>query len=636
MREERRRQREERRREKKERKRSTAKNDDSDGEVDTAMLHRQGYRGQFEKDLARATALRRLVDLDDTSAVVVDLGPQTEYDMYIRNFGSSGLTQVGVQAPCEEDYVSTEVQAERVKTKNRSAQVPGDLGLYPEREAERNAFRLKGSGTTDREQDDEEDGGERKKDHQPPSVDAGLLASFLSRVYPVLGALMDEGASAAAVKTDKKSKGATSFSSSYTTLLFAGTRNRKVRKTVFSQANTQHLAVLYGSSEELGSSPQLDRFTSVILVWKARDPSAPEHLLVSSSEIRSICWSPSRPYILYAGTEDGCVVLWDLREPDRYHLNAGRYQKLVFRVPSFTTAWMTDNHVVPVCDVRVAGYNTPGSPRREEMEQLLSLDVSGVTRFWALNEKDTPKANISENDYGLNPLSTVRLYPANTYRTNRRGEEEEDPHTAGGAGGALDADTALCIRAHGVDFSPVDPSHYLVAMADGVRHVSRFSSVASPALYGPSTHYFETPVVVPSCLQFNTVDTRVFIAGYEDGTVRLYLTTESHPQLTVPLGGGAIVDVRPSLSSKWLTWALDDTGTIHLLDHAHRDRHVPLLSQPLNASDTGLCTALDTPSEEKADVKLLVLGFEKGMVQVHTLDNEKLQTPSSQRDENWL
>jgi len=34
--------------------------------------------------------------------------------------------------------------------------------------------------------------------------------------------------------------------------------------------------------------------------------------------------------------------------------------------------------------------------------------------------------------------------------------------------------------------------------------------------------------------------------------------------------------------------------------------------------------------------RLLALGFEKGILQVHVLDNAKLQMPASERDEKWL
>lgn len=700
--------------------------------LDAGDLQRQGYRAQFEKDLARATALRRLVDLDDTTAVLLDVAPQSEYDMYIRSFGQSGKVQVGVQAPPQEDRTDREVQVERVKQRAFGQQAPDDLGLYPEQYADRKGLRrgatdggegaAGGGAASARDQNNKGGNGEESKEaatttsasdgRTPLLVDAGLLGNFLSRVFPVVSALLDENTDPATVEATK-AKSATNFSSSYTSLCFSGTRNRPVRSTRFCASSPQHLAALYGDIDGPGASWELDRFTSVVLLWNLLDTSAPERALVSFARVSCVSWSPSRPYLLYGGCEDGSVCAWDTREPDRQHLPAGRFQRLVFRLPSYSSSWQSENHAAPVRQICVAGYNTIVGVRKDESEQLASLDATGVVKFWALNDKDQSKAVISESDYGVHMGSTVRLYLANATRgggdgsgganglarddryrgvgsSDVLGDDDDDgagdgtsahyaiqrtlgadeilssevngtltPVPFAGAGesngnqgpasrangqrggeGELSASPlrgGRWQRAEGFDFAPTDASRYVVTLAQGIHHRSRFGAVTAPSLYGPSSHFFDAmPAAVPTCVQYSPLESRVLVAGYDDGLVRVYTHTESTPQLTVELGCNPVVQIQCSHSVRWMTWALDESGTLHLLDHAHRQREVPVLSQSLTQPDTGTCLCMGVPTEEKAEHRLLALGFEKGMIQVHTLDNEKLQTPASDRDEHWL
>jgi len=603
--------------------------------VDTAQLMRQGYRIRFEKDLSRATALRRLVDLDDTAAVIVDLAPLTEYDMYIRNFGENGKRQAASQAPCAEDRADRGVQADRIKQKNRDSQIPDDLGLYPEQYSERVGFKVEGGGRNheDGEEDNEPSdsttavggrGSHTRHNGQRPdamiSVDTALLGRFVTNVFPVVSATLDENApgGGSAATDGARSKVGTQFSSEFTTYALSATSNRPVLRTQLSPTSPHCVAALYGELTEAGPSPELDRYASVILLWNIFDASTPESALVSFSPITCMCFSPSRSHFLYAGMADGSVCVWDLREPDRQHTNAGRWQQVTFRLPSYATSWQADNHIRPVCQVCIAGYNTVVGVRKDENEQLATLDDGGTVKFWTVNDRESQsKAVISNTEYGLHIGSSVRLSLAVTAKTG-----------SGDGSGA---------SAGGFDFAPSDAAHYVVACADGLVHQSRYGSVAAPSVYGPASLYFQDLVQVPACVQYSPTDSRILMAGYEDGTVRLFEHTQSAPQLTMTVGMHPILDVRCSSSHKWCAWALDQSGTLHLLDCAHRERETPRLSLPLTQPETGVCLCLDCPQEEKSvENRLLALGFEKGILQVHVLDNAKLQMPASERDEKWL
>jgi WD repeat-containing protein 60 len=672
-------------------------------DFDPNELQRQAYRAQFQKDLARATALRRLVDFDSSGGVVLDLAPQTAYDLYIRDFGQSGREQAKVQAPPEEERLDAATQAERGKLRTRGAQAPDDLGLCPEEEAERQFFQLRRSAlqrsgkadgssgpageSGDNDANDEttsagggggaEAGGVKPNARRAArSVDATLLERFLTSTLPLMSAVLDEnnaaasGAAAAAVaaatsNSDGKSKGSTAFSSSYTTFCWRGTRNRPLVQVLLNPSNTRQLIALHGPRDESGPSPVLDTYMSVLLLWNVHDTTTPERVLVAFSTVTSVCVSPTRPYLIYGGTEDGNVCVWSLREPDRMHLAAGRYEKVVFHLPSYSTSWQADGHAAPVRQVRVCGYNAKTPSRKEEHEQLASMDERGVVCFWAVSDKESAGrggggAPVIDNDYGQHPFTSVSLHLA------------KGTFAAAAAAGGLDmaagdsaADATTVAYGASVtaafDFSPLDAAQYVLTAPHGVVRRSRFGGIAVPSFYSPAqaTFYYlagerttsakggatnmtgeaaqGAVVAVPCCVQYSVLDPRWFVAGYEDGTLRLFLHNEATPQLTVEVGYQPIVSVRCSGTTPWVVWALDESGEVHMVDFAHHSRQTPRLSHALTQPDTGVCTCIDiSAKDEKADQRVLVAGFEKGMVQLHILDTEKLRIANAERDEKWI
>ena len=78
---------------------------------------------KYLKRLERATLLVRLVDLDVVSYEVADIAPQTEYELYIGNFGSSNSAQATTQYPDTNEIDTMEVQTEKIHYKNKDIQV---------------------------------------------------------------------------------------------------------------------------------------------------------------------------------------------------------------------------------------------------------------------------------------------------------------------------------------------------------------------------------------------------------------------------------------------------------------------------------------------------------------------------------
>jgi hypothetical protein len=572
-------------------------------------LQRQLYRAQFEKDLARATALRRLVDLDEVSVTIADIPPMSGYDLYIRNVGGSAGQQRGVQAPPLEDMRHVEVQAERVYSRSKQSQCPDDLGIFPEKDL------IRPASSADGEQSQNADAPESKATSMF-SIDVEALSAFMRRVYPVMRTLLDEseyGRTAAKSRVESRQ----AFSSFYTNLYIPEFAARAVTRVAFSPLAPQYLLALHGAphpamapaaptAKSTTKSP-LDRFASFVAIWNTNDPLAPDKLLVSHCGLTAACFSPSRPHLVYGAAAEGCVAVWDLREPDSQH-SLDAKETHVPRIASFSTEWQSENHSSPIVNMCVAGYNSVVGVRREESEQLVTLDTNGNIFLWIVNDQAIAKGSGPDSDLGQNILSSLRIVRASMIPCG--------------------LDYAL---AFDFDFSPIDPSHYIVAGPSSLVHLSRFGSVAAPSQYTPQSYFLGTAVSSPSSVHCSCIDSRIIVGGYFDGCVRLYLREDPNSQLTVPLGTAPIVVLRASRTVKLITFALDLAGVFYILDHAAEQKDAPVMKTSFGG-EAGICTTFDASIEDKAESRL-GFGFSDGSVQVHTMKNTWLPP---QRNEKWL
>lgn len=99
-----------------------------------------------------------------------------------------------------------------------------------------------------------------------------------------------------------------------------------------------------------------------------------------------------------------------------------------------------------------------------------------------------------------------------------------------------------------------DNTQYMIACTSGVQHRSRFAQFVAPMTYGPPHtisvsnkvtcphHLFtgtnsintDTFILTARCLSFNLFDRQLFLAGYDDGSIRLFCVNQSKPLLTIP------------------------------------------------------------------------------------------------------
>lgn len=65
--------------------------------------------------------------------------------------------------------------------------------------------------------------------------------------------------------------------------------------------------------------PIEDDFRSYLSIWNISSPSHPLHILVTSGYVRSVCFSPTKASMAFAGMMDGSISVWDLRESYGLH-----------------------------------------------------------------------------------------------------------------------------------------------------------------------------------------------------------------------------------------------------------------------------------------------------------------------------
>ena len=63
----------------------------------------------------------------------------------------------------------------------------------------------------------------------------------------------------------------------------------------------------------------VDDFRSYLTIWNISSPSQPQHVLVTSGYVRTVCFSPTKASMAFAGMMDGSISVWDLRESYTLH-----------------------------------------------------------------------------------------------------------------------------------------------------------------------------------------------------------------------------------------------------------------------------------------------------------------------------
>ncbi|XP_074841151.1 cytoplasmic dynein 2 intermediate chain 1 isoform X2 [Carettochelys insculpta] len=546
---------------------------------------RQSNRNMASKQKKRSSELLRLIDLD--------------FSAYVQ---------------CNEDNLERDIQTDEIETLEKWTQHPGDSVLV--------------SGGPRRSNDVSVDTA------VTPKIDSQRLTNFLRSACQVIAVLLEEDRVATQPRWNLRSR-QTSLSISdscfqlNTNLPFL--HGRKVSCLHISQVQRQALLSVHGLPEKPGAV-QLDR-KYIICVWNVWQPSSPQKVLVSEAEVSCCCFSPSKATLVFAGTKDGSLVMWDLRENSRMHqcvkLNETDW---IFRAPTFSTDGVLSslNHTYPVLAIEAVStsvykeqsYGLSHLSFQEEMSGLsfhiASMDENGTLNLWVAVELQKVDLAGSQNDLGLIPGGKVKLVHSSSVQLNS----------------SLFPKDILYLRTPqtlNIKFLPSNPNHFIVGTDIGmVSHGTRHDLRVSPKLFKPQQGGPRSISV--NAVDFSPFGKPVFLVGCSDGSIRLHQMTSEHPliQWNDSTNGQPVIALQWALTRPAVFFVLDASSTVYIWDLLENDL-CPVAKQSIQSDKVTTMVVLGEP--EKTNGLLgIALAKQSGIIDIQYV-KKKWALPQSEESE---
>eukprot|EP01061_Rhynchopus_euleeides_P021717 TRINITY_DN35444_c0_g1_i2.p1 TRINITY_DN35444_c0_g1~~TRINITY_DN35444_c0_g1_i2.p1 ORF type:complete len:903 (+),score=314.39 TRINITY_DN35444_c0_g1_i2:359-2710(+) len=627
------------------------------------VLENKKRSQEWTRQYERAQEILQLVPLDCITYDMMEIQPITEYELYIRNFGSSNTEQMATQVPDDTEVDATAVQTDEITSGNQCTQVPEDLGLNPHSQPEgrgRGRYR----------------------------IDTAKLSSFMTNCSGVFRVLLDESTTAMEGGVDSQ---AYPFSTKVTTLKtsrFIG-NDRGTTGCVFSRVALQYMASIHGQSrgEPPGgdaSSNKAHLYDGLCLVWNISNPSTPDKFCIAGGTITTATFSPYNGHLLYGGSSNGSVYLWDLREPDFAHVQKKSDRtSAILRTPTYSTDYMSgDNHSCAIRRILPVGYNNilmGGMNDADWSEQVATLDEMGCVKIWIV--VDVVDKRAFEKDFGLNVGGKLRLFRSATVQpqpTRLRFDpipvpekvtvrEDIDPfdevqqaknispmaRKRRGPANTIWEDPAtfpdLC--AYDLEFQPDDASQFLIGSDGGyILHSSRFGDRAVPSRYR-SAQRVPGDMLDSADVKYGTrvmsihyaasTDSRLFLAGLSDGSISIYKTGWGTPVFTLDsFTDSAVIVARWSMFERGVIWALDAKGFIYVFDLIEDEpnkRNQPIIAHDCTIKTNGKVSyPNDFDFSYDAREPKLAVSYNCGRVDLHILTDSLLNGRGSSSCGDWL
>ncbi|XP_072710794.1 cytoplasmic dynein 2 intermediate chain 1 isoform X2 [Ciconia boyciana] len=536
---------------------------------------RQSSRSMASKQKKRSSELLPLIDLDfSVSFSLLDLPPVNEYDMYIRNFGKMNTKQAYVQ--CNEDNLERDIQTEKVETLEKWTQHPGESALVSGGPIHSQDMSVIGTLT--------------------PKIDSQRLANFLRSACQVIAVLLEEDQVATQPGWKLRSR-QTSLSISDSCFQLNTNQpflhDRKTSCLYVSQVQKQLLLSVHGLPEKAGGV-LLNR-KSIICVWNIWQPSSPQKVLTCDSEVVCCCFSPNKATLVFAGTIDGSLLVWDLQEDSRMHPHMMICETdWTFRVPTFSTDGILKsvNHTSPILAVEPVStslytdqkYGLSSLSYQEEMSgppfQIASMDENGILNMWVVVELQKADLAGSQTDLGLIPGGKVKLVHSSTMELNNslfpKDVRQRMPQT-------------LTIK-----FLSSNPNHFIVGTNIGlVGHGIRHDLKVVPKVFRPQESALRS-------ISINAID--FFPFGKP-----LFLWNDS-------TNGQPIIALQWALTRPAVFFVLDASSNIYIWDLLENDL-LPVAKQTIPSENVVTMALLGEP--EKTNGLLgIALAKESGQIDI--------------------
>ncbi|XP_075275865.1 cytoplasmic dynein 2 intermediate chain 1 [Opisthocomus hoazin] len=557
---------------------------------------RQSSRSMTSKQKKRSSELLPLIDLDfSVSFSLLNLPPVNEYDMYIRNYGKMNTKQAYVQ--CNEGNVERDIQTEEVETLEKWTQHPGESALV--------------SGGPVNSQDMSVSGALTCK------IDSQRLANFLRSACQVIAVLLEEDQVTTQPRWKQRSR---QSSLSISDSCFQLNTNqpflhdRKISCLYVSQVQRHTLLSVHGLPEKAGVG-LLNR-KSIICVWNIWQPSSPQKVLICDSEVICCCSSPNKTPLVFGGTVDGSLLVWDLREDSRMHphmmINETDW---TFRVPTFSTDGILNlvNHTSSILAVEPVStsvytdqnYGLSSLSYQEEMSgtpfQIASMDENGILNMWVVVELQKVDLAGSQTDLGLIPGGKVKLVHSSTMELNNslfpKDVCQRMPQT-------------LTIK-----FLSSNPNRFIVGTNIGlVCHGTRHDLKVLPKLFRPQESRLRSVSI--NAIDFFPFGKPLFLVGCSDGSIRLHQMTSEYPlmQWNDSTNGQPIIALQWALTRPAVFFVLDAASNIYIWDLLENDL-LPVTKQTI-PSENVVTMALLGELEKTNGLLDIALAKESGQIDI--------------------
>jgi len=565
----------------------------------------------------RYNDLRPQLGLCEQYFDMADMPPLTPMEFYTRGFGRSNTSPAFTQSG--DDMQSHEVQCDDVQTDEQCCQWPEDAGLGDDSELALKSY-----------QDQKALGdGRLKLAHADPA----RLLRFLQKASLVFDVLLEENVrqagGAAAVTTSPSTH--PQFSDSFVRVAYDSLlQGRSSRVMCFSDVDPQTLVCAYTRSS-IGGTPLAEQ--GILCVWNLRDAARPTKVLACQGTPSSCCIVSSKSLVV-AGTEEGSLSVWDLRETSSMHRSIEiNGQSLLVRTPTYCTDGMLgENHndaVVKVVafgssaianedgaspDAEPHAHATASDTQGKPTFQLASVDRRGVLNVWLVVELRYSDSNAADTDYALGIGGHVRLLKSSSVAL-------EEHRTLQRRVGYINLYTL------DVAFEPTDPNQFILATTLGYPlHCARFGDPSPPLLYDPPA---SVPIGSVVALSFSPFFTSFYLAAFSTGTVGLYRTDQhlvvrSWEGVSTSPGGLLFIAWSPTRPSVF--FVIDTRSVLFVFDLLESVQGPVLRESFQLAVDgskspqgvTGMCTIGEKGT---ASQNMLALSYSDGHVDGHIVNS---------------
>lgn len=547
------------------------------------------------------------------------MDPLSRYELATREKQKGRTRDMGSQY--NEDWLSQEVQTEEIDTYTLGAQVPDDLSAKVLVARESSATSTSTSTGT---------GPDDSHLQQPAAaplstLSTARLTSFLSSAAQVMDALLQENLSLSSGGGAQEGRVGAAFTQPAGPLGAISNASlslrapaifgpRTIKDVVFSRQRCHTILVAY-SRVDLTRVAHIPPNTStakapfegtahkgLILIWDLLSPTYPTKVLLLDGTPSCVGCDHARAHIIFAGTEEGSIAVWDLREDTAVHRcllepNLSEEGSVghthVLRQASFSTDYMaTENHESSVRrilsltehDLRaMLGQNSTATDDGDvggdgalassatsfsltggtlsSNFQFSSLDEIGGLYVWTGIELHNVDPAGSEIDLGLREGAKIKLVRSAVLLTS----------------------AAVSQQSFSLAFKPDEPNEYLVSLGRGLlRRGRRYGEKAAPSEYVQ----FGGGGGKDDCasVDFHPIWTQYFLAGFKSGAVSLFHVSSSRALATWLSVFGPTMDAGyagPSSGVVQVQWssfrpsvfvALDARGQMVIFDLVHQQQ----------------------------------------------------------------